>query len=74
MRIGAFLFDSQDALLSESLKESIRTPKKETAEILLQKEGYCLLHNIKTGIWIAGNSLKMYNSFYIYIDQSIRVS
>ncbi|KAG6420186.1 hypothetical protein SASPL_116706 [Salvia splendens] len=54
MRIGAFLFDSPDALLTESLIESIKTPKEETTEKLFHKEGFCLLNNIKTGIWIAG--------------------
>ncbi|KAG6423206.1 hypothetical protein SASPL_113595 [Salvia splendens] len=54
MRIGAFLFDSPDALLTESLIESIKIPKVETMEKMVQKESFCLLNNIKTGIWIAG--------------------
>ena len=61
MRIGAFLFDSPDALLTESLIESIKTPKEETTEKLFHKEGFCLLNNIKTGIWIAGNSIVLYS-------------
>ncbi|XP_042058939.1 probable F-box protein At3g61730 isoform X2 [Salvia splendens] len=53
MRIGAFLFESPDALLTESLIESIKTPKEETTEKLFHKEGFCLVNSIKTGIWIA---------------------
>lgn len=57
MRIGAFLFDSNGALLTESLIEPLRIPKEETMEKMLQREGHCLLNNIKTGIWIAGNPI-----------------
>ncbi|XP_042064312.1 probable F-box protein At3g61730 [Salvia splendens] len=53
MRIGAFLFDSPDALLTESLIERIKIPKEETMEKMVHKESFCLLNNIKTGIWIA---------------------
>ncbi|KAI3444413.1 hypothetical protein Pfo_001078 [Paulownia fortunei] len=53
MRIGAFLFDSHAALLTESLIAPLRIPKEVTTEKMLQLKGCCLLNNIKTGIWIA---------------------
>lgn len=70
MRIGAFLFDSHDALLTENLIESIKVPKEDTPEKLLPKEGYCLLNNIKSGIWIAGSFFTVHLSFFKYIDLS----
>lgn len=57
MRIGAFLFDSQAGLLSESLISPLKIPDEESTEKMLQLKGCCLLKNIKTGIWIAGNSI-----------------
>ncbi|KAG8391942.1 hypothetical protein BUALT_Bualt01G0239400 [Buddleja alternifolia] len=53
MRIGAFLFDSCAALLTENLVAPLRIPKQETADKMLQRYGCCMLNNIKTGIWIA---------------------
>ncbi|XP_051145431.1 probable F-box protein At3g61730 [Andrographis paniculata] len=53
MRIGAFLFDSHTALLTENLMGLPRTPNEKTTEKMLQQEGCCLLNNMKTGIWIA---------------------
>ncbi|KAL8062886.1 hypothetical protein ABFX02_02G176300 [Erythranthe guttata] len=53
MRIGAFLFDSTAALLSESLIAPLRIPDEETTDRTLQLQGCCLLKNIKAGIWIA---------------------
>lgn len=54
MRIGAFLFDSQEALLTDKLDLPIRIIKEKTIEKMLKACGSCLLKNIKTGIWIAG--------------------
>ncbi|KAL8494917.1 hypothetical protein ACS0TY_019183 [Phlomoides rotata] len=53
MRIGAFLFDSHAAILTENLIKPLRIPKLETTEKTLSREGYCLLNNIKSGIWIS---------------------
>lgn len=55
MRIGAFLFDSHAALLTENLIAPLRIPKEGATENMLQLKGCCLLNNIRTGIWIAGN-------------------
>lgn len=55
MRIGAFFFDSPVALLMESLGLPRRLPKiEDDAEKCIQTSGVCLLTNIRTGIWIAG--------------------
>lgn len=55
MRIGAFFFDSDVAFLTESLIAPLRISREEIVEKMLEKNGNCVLCNIKTGIWIAGN-------------------
>jgi len=55
MRIGAFFFDSQVALLSERLSLPLKIINKDNVEKALESSGACLLSNIKKGIWIAGN-------------------
>ncbi|KAL8028099.1 hypothetical protein ABFX02_14G137700 [Erythranthe guttata] len=52
-RIGAFQFDSNAGLLSDSLMAPLRIPKQETVEKMLQQNCCCALNNIKPGIWIA---------------------
>ncbi|KVH89023.1 hypothetical protein Ccrd_008989 [Cynara cardunculus var. scolymus] len=54
MRIGAFCFDSSDAFLMENLICPSKLPKEDTVQKMLNSYGSCVLHNIKTGIWIAG--------------------
>ncbi|XP_024992806.1 probable F-box protein At3g61730 [Cynara cardunculus var. scolymus] len=53
MRIGAFCFDSSDAFLMENLICPSKLPKEDTVQKMLNSYGSCVLHNIKTGIWIA---------------------
>ncbi|KAI3681860.1 hypothetical protein L6452_36665 [Arctium lappa] len=53
MRIGAFCFDSSDAILMENLICPSKLPKEDTMQNMLNSYGSCVLHNIKTGIWIA---------------------
>ncbi|KAJ9539273.1 hypothetical protein OSB04_032006 [Centaurea solstitialis] len=53
MRIGAFCFDSPDAFLMENLTCPSKLPKEDTMQNMLNSYGSCVLHNIKTGIWIA---------------------
>ncbi|KAJ9539276.1 hypothetical protein OSB04_032009 [Centaurea solstitialis] len=53
MRIGAFCFDSRDAFLMENLTCPSKLPKEDTMQNMLNSYGSCVLHNIKTGIWIA---------------------
>lgn len=60
MRIGAFCFTSSDAFLMETLTRPSKLPKEDTLQNMLNSYGSCLLHNIKTGIWIAGNILQNY--------------
>lgn len=59
LRIGSFLFESPVALMTESLNAPLRVPKEETVEKMLNN-GCCLLENIKTGIWLAGNTNMTY--------------
>lgn len=54
MRIGAFSFDSEVAFLSQRMSASVKIPKQENIDDMLQSCGSCLLRKIKTGIWIAG--------------------
>lgn len=54
MRIGAFLFNSQEALLTDKFNLPLKIVKEKTIEKMLEACGSCLLKNIKTGIWIAG--------------------
>ncbi|KAM0000649.1 putative F-box-like domain superfamily protein [Helianthus debilis subsp. tardiflorus] len=53
MRIGAFSFDSPDAFLMENLICPPKLPTEDTVQKMLDSDGSCILHNIKTGIWIA---------------------
>ncbi|PIN02167.1 hypothetical protein CDL12_25324 [Handroanthus impetiginosus] len=53
MRIGAFLFDSHTALLTENLTAPMVISGEEMMEKMSELNGCCLLKNIKTGIWIA---------------------
>ncbi|CAI9763845.1 unnamed protein product [Fraxinus pennsylvanica] len=53
MRIGAFFFDSRDALLTETLIAPLKISKEETTQNMLELNGCCVLKNIKVGIWIA---------------------
>jgi len=60
MRIGAFSFDSSVAVLAERLSlPGLSLPGKlrkgESMEKLLRSQGCCVLENVKSGIWIAGN-------------------
>ncbi|XP_038875515.1 probable F-box protein At3g61730 [Benincasa hispida] len=52
MRIGAFFLDSSVALLSERLGSQMKIPKQDSTDKTLES-GCCVLHNVKTGIWIA---------------------
>lgn len=54
MRIGAFIFKSQDALLTDKLNLPVRFIKGKTIEKMLEACGTCLLDDVKSGIWIAG--------------------
>ncbi|KAJ0752150.1 hypothetical protein HanPI659440_Chr09g0321051 [Helianthus annuus] len=56
MRIGAFSFDSPDAFLMENLICPPKLPTDDTVQKMLDSGGSCILHNIKTGIWIAGTT------------------
>lgn len=56
MRIGAFFLDSPDALLAEKLSSPLKIPQGEALGKTLESRGFCILNNIKTGIWIAGIS------------------
>lgn len=55
MRIGAFSFDSSVAILAERLAFPGKIPKDETLVKMLRSQGCCVLENVKSGIWIAGN-------------------
>ncbi|PHU09730.1 putative F-box protein [Capsicum chinense] len=53
MRIGAFSFDSQNALLTENLIPPLKILKEKTMEKMIELNGCCVVRNIKSGIWIA---------------------
>ncbi|XP_019229833.1 PREDICTED: probable F-box protein At3g61730 [Nicotiana attenuata] len=53
MRIGAFSFDSQNALLTNNLILPLKIHKEKTTEKMLESNGCCVVRNIKSGIWIA---------------------
>ncbi|KAK3194628.1 hypothetical protein Dsin_025938 [Dipteronia sinensis] len=57
MRIGAFFFNSPDALLTDKLNIPVKILKGKTIEKVLEACGSCLLRNIKPGIWIADMQL-----------------
>lgn len=57
MRIGAFSIDSSVALLTEKLTAPVKISYEDNIENMLQSHGYCLLNNVKNGIWIAGINL-----------------
>ncbi|VFQ75686.1 unnamed protein product [Cuscuta campestris] len=54
MRIGAFVFDSQAALLTENLIAPLRIPKEETTQDMVAQNGKCVASPIRSGIWLAG--------------------
>ncbi|KAH7522877.1 hypothetical protein JRO89_XSUnG0090600 [Xanthoceras sorbifolium] len=64
MRIGAFIFNSQDALLTDKLNLPVRILKGKTIEKMLEACGSCLLRNVKPGIWIAGTAKLTICSLY----------
>ena len=56
IRIGTFSLESSAAILTEKL---ISPPNRKILqgknfEEMLKSQGFCVLTNIKTGIWIAG--------------------
>ncbi|XVF73033.1 hypothetical protein PTKIN_Ptkin12aG0169000 [Pterospermum kingtungense] len=53
MRIGAFSFVSEVALLSEKRSPPVKITKQETINDMLPSCGTRLLKKVKTGIWIA---------------------
>ncbi|XP_068664541.1 probable F-box protein At3g61730 [Aristolochia californica] len=53
IRIGAFVFDSPEALLTEDLASPVKIPLGGSTKEMVDKHGACILKNIKTGIWIA---------------------
>ncbi|CAH9092982.1 unnamed protein product [Cuscuta epithymum] len=53
MRIGAFVFDSQAALLTENLITPLRIPREETTEEMVELNGRCVVSPIRSGIWLA---------------------
>ena len=55
MRIGAFTLDSGVSLLTEKLSSPLRVPREGTIERMLESSGGCIVKDIKSGIWIAGN-------------------
>ena len=65
MRIGAFFFDSPCALLTEHLTLPKRLPRvDEDPGKAIQASGTCMLANVKTGIWIAGNATELVIVFH----------
>ncbi|KAA3471480.1 putative F-box protein isoform X2 [Gossypium australe] len=65
MRIGAFSFDSEIAFLSQRMSASVKIPKQENIDDMLQSCGSCLLRKIKTGIWIAGTIYNLFDAQYV---------
>ncbi|MCD7472896.1 hypothetical protein HAX54_014313 [Datura stramonium] len=53
MRIGAFSFDSHNALLTKNLIPPLKILKEKTTEMMLELNGCCVVRNVKSGIWIA---------------------
>ncbi|XP_020411937.1 probable F-box protein At3g61730 [Prunus persica] len=53
MRIGAFSVESSEALLTERLRNPTKLPEEDTMQKMLEACGYCVLDNVKAGIWIA---------------------
>ncbi|KAK9145452.1 hypothetical protein Sjap_005355 [Stephania japonica] len=53
MRIGAFFFDSNVAVLTDQLSLPIEVPQGIEVDTMLRNCGFCVLNNIKIGIWIA---------------------
>lgn len=54
MRVGAFVFESQAAFLTENLIAPLRIPKEETTEKMVELNGSCVAKPIRSGIWLAG--------------------
>lgn len=55
MRIGAFSLDSSVAFLTEKLIAPMNLSDSD-AQKAVETDGFCILNNVKTGIWIAGTS------------------
>ncbi|KAJ8748473.1 hypothetical protein K2173_003369 [Erythroxylum novogranatense] len=53
MRIGAFFFESQAAVLTQRLSLPFTILKQDNTVKGLESFGACVLNNIKSGIWIA---------------------
>ncbi|EPS67644.1 hypothetical protein M569_07130, partial [Genlisea aurea] len=53
MRIGAFVFDSHSAVLTENLISPSRIRPKDATKELLESGGCHRLNHVKSGIWIA---------------------
>ncbi|XP_047337328.1 probable F-box protein At3g61730 [Impatiens glandulifera] len=53
MRIGAFVFDSTEALLTDKLILPVNPSKDKIADQMVLENDAFVLKNIKTGIWIA---------------------
>lgn len=68
MRIGAFSFDSQNALLTENLIPPLKILKEKTLEKMIELNGCCVVRNIKSGIWIAGNIRDCVKEFLISMN------
>ena len=68
MRIGAFFMDSSVVLLSERLGSQVKIPKQDSTDNTLES-GCCVLHNVKTGIWIAG--IKLAKCFYHFLSMVV---
>lgn len=65
MRIGAFSFDSQNALLTDNLIPPLRILKEKTTEKILELNGCCVVRNVKSGIWIAGKIRDCVKEYFI---------
>ncbi|XP_031112344.1 probable F-box protein At3g61730 [Ipomoea triloba] len=53
MRVGAFVFESQAAFVTENLIAPLRIPKEETTEKMVELNGSCVAKPIRSGIWLA---------------------
>ncbi|KAG9448283.1 hypothetical protein H6P81_014411 [Aristolochia fimbriata] len=53
IRIGAFVFDSREALLTEHITSPVKIPRGRSTKEMVEKHGACILKNIKPGVWIA---------------------
>lgn len=70
MRVGAFVFDSKAALLTENLIAPLRIPKEETTEKMVELNGSCVAKPIRNGIWLAGKFIS--SQFHIKYVERLR--